>query len=71
MSKKKTMFDDMGKPTSEYNEFVKEQFKLGFDETSGIYLEHSTFGYYDPKGSNIERSMYDDEEEEDDSWLEF
>ena len=45
--------------------------KLGFDETSGRYLEHSTFGYYDPKGSNIERSMYDDEEEEDDSWLEF
>lgn len=32
LNKKKTMFDEHGKPTSEYNEFVKEQFKLGFDE---------------------------------------
>ena len=43
--------------------------KLGFDEVCGRYLEQSTFGVYDPMGSNIEGSI--DEEEEDDSWLEF
>ena len=32
LSRKKTMFDDMGKRTSEYDEFVKEEFAKGFDK---------------------------------------
>jgi hypothetical protein len=43
--------------------------KLGFDEVCGRYLEQSDFGMYDPMGSSIEGSI--DEEEEDDSWIEF
>lgn len=43
--------------------------KLGFDEVSGRYLESSSFGMYDPMQSTTESSI--DEEEEDDSWLEF